>query len=89
MIGRHRHAPIGRDRQAGDGDTRPEVAERLPTVALVGRPNVGKSTFLARASHRFVETSNAPGTTVHRRASADRWPVAGPPGSSTCPGPAR
>ena len=36
----------------------------LPVVALVGRPNVGKSTFLSRASHRFVETANAPGTTV-------------------------
>jgi ferrous iron transport protein B len=35
-----------------------------PTIALVGRPNVGKSTFLARASGRFVETANAPGTTV-------------------------
>jgi ferrous iron transport protein B len=35
-----------------------------PTVALVGRPNVGKSTFVARASRRFVETANAPGTTV-------------------------
>jgi ferrous iron transport protein B len=30
----------------------------------VGRPNVGKSTFLASASGRFVETGNAPGTTV-------------------------
>jgi ferrous iron transport protein B len=36
----------------------------LPVVALVGRPNVGKSTFLARASHRFIETANAPGTTI-------------------------
>lgn len=36
----------------------------LPVVALVGRPNVGKSTFLARASGRFAETANAPGTTV-------------------------
>ncbi len=36
----------------------------LPVVALVGRPNVGKSTFLGRACHRFVETANAPGTTV-------------------------
>ncbi len=40
----------------------------LPVVALVGRPNVGKSTFLARASRRFAETSNAPGTTVGREA---------------------
>ncbi len=38
----------------------------LPIVALVGRPNVGKSTFLARASGGFVETANAPGTTVAR-----------------------
>lgn len=36
----------------------------IPVVALVGRPNVGKSTFLARASRRFVETANAPGTTI-------------------------
>ena len=36
----------------------------LPVVALVGRPNVGKSTFLARGSGRFAETANAPGTTV-------------------------
>ena len=36
----------------------------LPVVALVGRPNVGKSTFLGRACRRFVETANAPGTTV-------------------------
>ncbi|HEY6057548.1 MAG TPA: FeoB small GTPase domain-containing protein, partial [Candidatus Limnocylindrales bacterium] len=36
----------------------------LPVVALVGRPNVGKSTLLSRASGRFVETANAPGTTV-------------------------
>jgi len=41
------------------------VAEpTLPVVALVGRPNVGKSTFLGRACRRFVETANAPGTTV-------------------------
>jgi ferrous iron transport protein B len=40
------------------------AATGLPVIALVGRPNVGKSTFLARASGRFVETANAPGTTV-------------------------
>ncbi len=55
--------------------------EALPVVALVGRPNVGKSTFLARASRRFVETANAPGTTValeRRRVSTragDAWIV--------------
>ena len=40
------------------------AGDRRPIVAMVGRPNVGKSTFLARASRRFVETANAPGTTV-------------------------
>ena len=53
----------------------------LPVVALVGRPNVGKSTFLARASRRFVETANAPGTTVAlerrrvRVGGSDAWLV--------------
>ncbi|MHB8892731.1 MAG: FeoB small GTPase domain-containing protein, partial [Candidatus Limnocylindrales bacterium] len=53
----------------------------LPVVALVGRPNVGKSTFLARASRRFVETANAPGTTVSlerrrvRVGGSDAWLV--------------
>ena len=37
-----------------------------PVVALVGRPNVGKSTILARAAGRHVEIVNAPGTTVER-----------------------
>lgn len=55
---KHHHAPVA-DPTAADhcGD--------LPVVALVGRPNVGKSTFLARGSGRFAETANAPGTTVH------------------------
>jgi ferrous iron transport protein B len=50
---KHRHGPA-----ADHDDT------DLPVVALVGRPNVGKSTFLARGSGRFAETANAPGTTV-------------------------
>ena len=49
----HRHAP---EMVGGAAD--------LPVIALVGRPNVGKSTFLARGSGRFAETANAPGTTV-------------------------
>jgi ferrous iron transport protein B len=38
--------------------------ERLPVVALVGRPNVGKSTFVARLTGRYEEVANLPGTTV-------------------------
>ena len=38
--------------------------ERLPVVALVGRPNVGKSTFLAHATGRYAESANLPGTTI-------------------------
>ena len=37
---------------------------RLPIVALVGRPNVGKSTFVARITGRYEEAANVPGTTV-------------------------
>lgn len=37
---------------------------RLPVVALVGRPNVGKSTFVARLTGRYEEAANVPGTTV-------------------------
>jgi ferrous iron transport protein B len=40
------------------------ASANLPVVALVGRPNVGKSTFLGVATGRFAETVNAPGTTV-------------------------
>ena len=49
---------------ASPGAGHAEAPDRRPIVAMVGRPNVGKSTFLARASRRFVETANAPGTTV-------------------------
>ncbi|HEX5149737.1 MAG TPA: ferrous iron transporter B, partial [Candidatus Limnocylindrales bacterium] len=37
---------------------------RLPVVALVGRPNVGKSTFIASLTGRYEEAANVPGTTV-------------------------
>ncbi len=82
----HRHA--GPSPQAGpiDRAAGPDAPVRLPVVALVGRPNVGKSTFLARASGRFVETSNAPGTTVgsepqHVRAGGRRALLVDLPGT--------
>ena len=67
------HVPPGTDTDHGVTripgiDTGSSASSGLPVVALVGRPNVGKSTFLARASGRFVETTNAPGTTVGREA---------------------
>ena len=40
------------------------AVERFPVVALVGRPNVGKSTFVAGLTGRFEEAANLPGTTV-------------------------
>src|SRR5687767_11357068 len=43
---------------------RTDVVGRLPVVAIIGRPNVGKSTFFAQATGRYAETSNVPGTTV-------------------------
>jgi ferrous iron transport protein B len=60
---------------------RPAPGSDLPVVALVGRPNVGKSTLLAAATGRYVETVNAPGTTVateRRRihtSEGDAWMV--------------
>ena len=49
----HRHRAAGAD-----------AAVELPVVALVGRPNVGKSTLFGAATGRFAEAANAPGTTV-------------------------
>jgi ferrous iron transport protein B len=59
----------------------PTQAPDLPLVALVGRPNVGKSTLLAAATGRYAETVNAPGTTVAverrhvRTPEGDAWLV--------------
>ncbi len=39
-------------------------ARRPPVVAIVGRPNVGKSTFVAQLTGRYEEAANVPGTTV-------------------------
>lgn len=37
---------------------------RLPTVLIVGNPNVGKSVLFHRLTGRYVTVSNYPGTTV-------------------------
>jgi ferrous iron transport protein B len=59
------------------GAARP-AAGRLPVIALVGRPNVGKSTLMSAASGRYVESVNAPGTTV----AVERVRVTTPEGSA-------
>ena len=54
----HRHHDHDREPAADQPAAGPLV------VALVGRPNVGKSTLFGFASGRFAEAVNAPGTTV-------------------------
>ncbi len=48
--------------------------ERLPVVALVGRPNVGKSTFFNRLSRRRkAVVNNTPGVTRDRNFAQVKW----------------
>lgn len=66
------HAPPGHSAPAASGprtEGREPVDDGAPTltppvIAVVGRANVGKSTLLSRASGRYIETANAPGTTI-------------------------
>jgi GTP-binding protein len=50
------------------------VAEALPVVAVVGRPNVGKSSFVNRVlGRREAIVQEAPGVTRDRRAFVAEW----------------
>jgi len=40
------------------------MSERLPTLALVGNPNVGKSVMFYNLTGRYVTVSNYPGSTI-------------------------
>lgn len=47
------------------GDDGPAAEPRMPeTVLLIGNPNVGKSLLFKNLTHRYVNVSNFPGTTV-------------------------
>jgi ferrous iron transport protein B len=62
-ISRSRFLPAGLG-QWGSPAAAVATGSRLPVVALVGRPNVGKSTFAARLTGHYEEAANLPGTTV-------------------------
>src|SRR6187431_2508368 len=53
---------------------RAEVLEQLPVVALVGRPNTGKSTLFNRLTHsRRALVAPTPGVTRDRNVAVGRW----------------
>lgn len=58
-----------------DGEVALGTALGTPTVALVGNPNVGKSSLFNTATRGVQQTRNAPGTTVEMHTG--RWEEAG------------
>ena len=53
---------------------RAEILETLPVVALVGRPNTGKSTLFNRLTHsRRALVAPTPGVTRDRNIGIGRW----------------
>src|SRR5512144_2456260 len=53
---------------------RAEELARLPVVALVGRPNTGKSTLFNRLTHsRRALVAPQPGVTRDRNVAVGRW----------------
>ncbi|NMG69126.1 ferrous iron transport protein B [Parazoarcus communis] len=49
---------------ASSASSLPYTTAALPTIALVGHPNVGKSVLFHRLTGTYVNVSNYPGTTV-------------------------
>ena len=57
-----------------DGEVTAERREKLPVVAVVGRPNVGKSTLVNRfLGRRQAVVEDTPGVTRHRVAYDAEW----------------
>jgi ferrous iron transport protein B len=61
------------------------VTTKIPTVVLVGNPNVGKSVIFGRLTGRYATVSNYPGTTVDVSSgvswlAGSKWRVVDTPG---------
>nr|MBP9127877.1 ferrous iron transporter B [Elusimicrobiota bacterium] len=61
------------------------VSTKIPTVVLVGNPNVGKSVIFGRLTGRYATVSNYPGTTVDVSSGVSwlaggKWRVVDTPG---------